>query len=63
MPKLQAHRKEAGKKSSGLSYGDSDDDENEEKDQTQLITLDGATPNPVGLRDRTQSAAENIPKL
>jgi hypothetical protein len=63
VPKLQAHRKEAGKKSSGLSYGDSDDDENEEKDQTQLITLDGATPNPVGLRDRTQSAAENIPKL
>ena len=61
VPKLQGgHRKEAGKKSSGLSYGDSDDNENEEKDQTQLITLDGTT---VGLRDRTQSAAENIPKL
>lgn len=39
-----------------MSYGDSDDDE--ERDGTQLITLDGST-----NRDRTHSAADNIPKL
>ena len=39
VPKLQPRN--TGKKSSGLSYGDSDDDE--ERDQTQLITLDGAS--------------------
>jgi len=57
VPKLQPRN---AKKSSGLSYGDSDEDE--EKDQTQLITLDGASSSAIS-RDRTQSAAENIPKL
>ncbi len=59
VPKLQP-RNAANKKSSGLSYGDSDEDE--EKDQSSLITLDGASSSAIS-RDRTQSAAENIPKL
>ena len=41
------------KKRKGLSYGDSED---EEKDSSELITLDGT-------RDRTHSAADNVPKL
>jgi hypothetical protein len=51
-------KKKAPKNNSGLSYGDSDEDE--EKESTQLITLDGAS---SSNRDRTHSAAENIPKL
>ncbi len=51
-------KKKAPKNNSGLSYGDSDEDE--EKEGTQLITLDGASST---NRDRTHSAAENVPKL
>jgi hypothetical protein len=51
-------KKKAPKNNSGLSYGDSDEDE--EKEGSQLITLDGASST---NRDRTHSAAENVPKL
>ena len=54
-------RSGATKKSSGLSYGDSEDEE--ERDSSQLISLDGATTSHSISRDRTQSAADNIPKL
>ena len=45
--------KRNSKKKQGLSYGDSED---EEKDGSALINLDDT-------RDRTHSAADNIPKL
>jgi len=51
IPNLKPRSGAAAKKSSGLSYGDSEDEE--ERDSTQLITLDGATPPSIISRDRT----------
>lgn len=52
-------RKKKTTKKQGLSYGDSDEDD-EEKDGANLIQLDSATPPTGGSGLR---AAENIPKL
>ena len=43
----------------GLSYGDSDD---EDEGSAELINLDTSTASGV-QRDRTHSAAEHVPKL